>query len=96
MFDSFSFSLGLGILAVEIVGGRNDKTLGYLPYIKYYPGNKLGEEPRQHQLISTASLLKLNQCYSYLAKELLYRLMRVDNIEELIEKKKQGVLTVMS
>lgn len=89
LFDDFAFKLGLGIIAIEIVN-KNYKTIGYIPSIKYYPDNLLNEEPRTDRLISEASPLRLNKSYEYMAKELLYRIMRVPNLEELILEKIQS------
>lgn len=85
LFDSFSFRLGIGIIAQGIIN-KNGKTIGYVPSIKYYPGNSLKEEPRVESLISETAPLSLSRCYEYLAKELLYRIMRVPDLNSLIKK----------
>lgn len=83
LFDDFVFKLGLRILVQEIVS-KNHKTIGYIPSIEYYPNNLLKEEPRVAKLVSKLSPLSLNKSYEYLAKELLYRLMRVSDFNALI------------
>lgn len=81
LFDEFSFRLGIGIIAKEVVGSKTNKTIGYVPCLKYYADNLLKEEPRVEPLVSGTTPLKLNHCYDYLAKELLYRIMRIQNLE---------------
>lgn len=79
LFDELAYKLGIGMIAAEIVN-RNYKTIGYIPSIKYYPDNLLDEEPRTKPLISESSPLSLNKCHEYLAKEVLYRIMRVPDL----------------
>lgn len=86
LFDHFAFKLGIGVFANEIVD-KNYKTIGYIPSIKYYPDNLLNEAPRTVGLISEASPCSLNKSYECMAKELLYIIMRVPNLEELTMEK---------
>ena len=83
LFDDFAFKLGVSINADEI-GNKNHKTIGYIPSITYHSNNLLKEEPRDHRLISEVSPLSLNKCFDYLAKELLYRIMRVPDLDKVI------------
>lgn len=87
LFDDFAFELGLGMIASEIVN-KNYKTIGYIPSIKYYLDNPLNEEPRIDKLISESLPLSLNKCYEFLAKELLYRIMNISNLETVIKREK--------
>ncbi len=87
LFDNFSFEIGLGIIAKEVVNRKTDKTIGYIPFLKYYSDNILNEKPRVVSLTSCSSPLSLNQCYDYLAKELLYRIIRIENLDTIITEK---------
>jgi len=91
-FDSFSHDIGIEIIAQEIFDERSSKTIGYYPYLKYYPGNIL---EREAELIPKFSKynkpMKLDKCYEFLAKELVYELTRIPNILEKIQKKNNGL-----
>lgn len=84
LFDEFAFELGLGIVAHPVFNAKTDKLLGYIPIIKYYPNNKMGETPKEDNLDTYTTYKELNDCYAFLAKELLYRIMRITNLDELI------------
>lgn len=82
-FDSFGFKVGLGMIATLLVDQSN-KELGYLAEFKYYPNNLFSEKPRVETLTSSSTPMSLNECYSYLAKEFIYRLIRTTNIDDII------------
>ncbi|HCQ16826.1 MAG TPA: hypothetical protein DIU20_11220, partial [Cryomorphaceae bacterium] len=81
--DDFAYRLGISIQAIEVTDQKSGKVKGYLPCLKYYPNNPLNEESRLDHL--TSNTLKENKCYELLAKELLYRIMRIKDIEKLLQ-----------
>lgn len=82
IFDSFTFRMGMGMLAIPVYKG--EKNIGYLPKLKYYPNNLFKKEPGVEDLINNVSPVRLNQAYTCLAKESLYRIARVKELEEII------------
>ena len=76
LFDDLSFRIGLTILAIPIIDNDN-RTISYQPVMKYYPHNKLNEEPRNQKL--SDNNLNYDNCHSLLAKELIYRIQRIPN-----------------
>jgi len=70
--DEYAYTLGIGFMAIEVVD-RNEKTLGYRPYLKYYPQNIFGYEKEMSPLI-LEHFQSLKDCYKYLAKELIYKI----------------------
>ncbi|WP_214161345.1 hypothetical protein [Litoribacter ruber] len=86
LFDDFLYKLGL-VMNAQIIVNKNYKTIGYIPSIKYYPENLLNEEPRIEKLISELSPLSLESSYEFLAKEILYRIMKVRDLNSIIMNK---------
>lgn len=86
MFDDIVFKLGIEIIPQEVVDDKTEATLGYIPIIQYNRENKLKEQPHNELLISQNSPMPLFDCYEYLAKKLLYRIMKISNLDELIKK----------
>lgn len=82
ILDSISHKAGIGILAIPVVD-TNDRDLGYQPHIKYYPNNLLSETPRT-EILAGGNFMPLQKCYEFLAKELIYRLIRVKNIHSIV------------
>ncbi|QLE02722.1 hypothetical protein HX109_14555 [Galbibacter sp. BG1] len=83
IFDDFAFKLGIGIIA-DAVHDKNFKCKGFIPCFKYYPDNLLDEEPRTINLLSYTNPLNLNDCYAYLAEELVYRGVGIKNLDDII------------
>lgn len=75
VFDDLSGRVGIGYLAHPVLD-KNYKVVGYKPRLKYYPNNLLEIEPYTEELIS--NYLTFSRCYAYLAKEFVYRLMKID------------------
>lgn len=68
--DSLGSEIGFGFY-VEVTG--EDK---FIPCIKFYPNNIFSSEPELIRLLGRDSAYKkLRDCYSYLAKEYLYKLI---------------------
>ena len=84
LFDDFTYKLGIEMIARDVVNERTGKILGYIPCIKYSSNKFLNEKPRVEPLIDSEFPLNLIDCYEYLAKELLYRIMRIQDLDELI------------
>ena len=82
ILDSIAFKAGIGILSIPVLD-NNNKDLGFQPHIKYYPDNLLLEIPRTESL-AHGNFMPLDKCYEFLAKELLYRLIRIENIDEIL------------
>jgi hypothetical protein len=92
LFDDIGYKLGIGIVAQSVYKGESDRLLGYIPHLKYYPENPLGERPRDFALNGdTDRPLKLNEAYSLMAKELIYRIAGIPNLDELLQKLKGGL-----
>lgn len=83
--DNFCLRIGLRFLNKEILNNKS-KTIGYIPYFKYSPHNLLNEEPRIEELVEKDNPMSSKGANTFLAKELVYKLMRVKNIEELLVK----------
>lgn len=83
LFDSLLLELGISMIIDEKVT-KKSRTIGYIPSLEYHTGNMLKEKSGVVQLINENSPLSLNKCYDNLAKNLLYRLMKVPNLEQLI------------
>lgn len=80
MFDDLTSILGIDI-STQIVGDRKtDETIGFLPIIRYRRDNKLNEEPREDYIQGKDSPMPLADCYEHLAKEILYRIMRIPDL----------------
>lgn len=88
VFDNFSFKIGLSIVTSHVSDEKTGDSMGFIPYIRYLPNNLLEEEPRDQNLIGHSSPLNLSDCYSLLAKELLYVIMRIKDLENVIAKPK--------
>ncbi|MCF8714370.1 hypothetical protein JM658_05955 [Joostella atrarenae] len=85
-FEEFAYKVGIGIIA-EKVYDHKFNFIGCTPYLKYYPDNLLGEESREVKLFSDSTLYNLNDCYTHLAKALIYRMSRVASLHELVNEK---------
>ena len=81
--DSLGFKIKFSYLVVFGTTEKNKNT--FIPCVKFYPKNPFGEEPRTVELVENDNSFKsLNKCYSYLAKEYIYRLMKLENLKNLI------------
>jgi len=79
IFDDLCYKIGLGFYGVESI-----KKNYYIPVFKYYPDNILEEEPREEFLINKNYPISFKKVYTYLAKEIVYRLMRIKNINQIL------------
>lgn len=82
MFDDFAFKLGLNFNAVPFYNERNDKLMGYIPYLVFSNENKFGIEKGEQRISSTP--IKLDKCYEMIAKEVLYKIQAIPNLEKVI------------
>ena len=66
-----------------------EKLIGYLPFIRFREDNNINQKPREDYLIDRISPYKSERkCWAYLAKELVYMLMRVKDLEGKFEERK--------
>lgn len=86
LLDDVAYSkLRIGFGTSPVFKGDTDRHLGYIPWLKYYPDNPLGENPRDYQLdYDFEKPLDLGKSYARIAKELVYRIARIPNLEELL------------
>ncbi len=84
LFDDFAFKLGIGFLAIPVENEKTGRLYGYYPAFNFYPDNIINEKPRCKTLVEPESPMTIRQVYSFLAKELLYRIMRVRNLDYII------------
>lgn len=70
--DEFTYVLGLTFKSVEVID-KNEQTIGYRPYLKYYPKNVFGYE-NEWEALRSSPFPKEKDCYQYLIKELIYKL----------------------
>ncbi len=82
IFDDFCFRLGFGFFLQGIID-KNEKIIGYIPSFKYYPDNSLGEDPREEP-IKSETPISMEVGYKIMAKEVVYKLRRIIDLEELI------------
>ena len=76
---SFGFEIKFSFKAEVVIKG------GFVPCFVFYPGNFLNETPGVKRLRSLDNGYRtLEDCYEFLAKEYIYRLMRVGRLEELL------------
>lgn len=81
MFDSVLFGLGVSFAVTTIIDDQ-DREIGFLPWVRYHENNKVQVPPKEDYLINPASPFQSEiQCQKYLAKELVYMLMRVENLQ---------------
>lgn len=86
LLDNFAYGkLRIGFGTSSVFKGDTDRHLGYIPLLKYYPDNPLGENPRDYQLINDFEKpLGLDKAYALIAKELVYRIAQIPNLDELL------------
>lgn len=84
LFDDFCNRLGFGFVNDELVNEKNDKTIGFYPLIKYYPNNILNEPAGEKQLVNVNSPVNEKLSYEILAKQVVYRIMEIPNLDEVI------------
>ncbi|MEQ9187728.1 MAG: hypothetical protein RLP15_08330 [Cryomorphaceae bacterium] len=86
--EEFAYSLGLGfhLREIEISKGKTR----FIPCFKYYPENVLNETPRTEDLIGQFMPMTKIDAYSFVAKELVYRLMRVENLDQYLTKMEES------
>ena len=85
MIGSFVYELGFDFITIAVeVPKEQDK---YIPCFKYYERNKLGEEARVEWLGKESTAMSIKEVYSFLGKETVYRLMRIPDLENFINKK---------
>lgn len=83
--DSFAYELGLGFSNIPVFHEMKDNIIGYFPTLRFYPENVFNEQVRDVELSTEFLSLKLSS--KILAKEVLYQIMRFDNLEKLINGK---------
>lgn len=81
-FDEICERIGISLIALPIIND-NDKIIAYRPIIRYCYGNTLNETPREERLSDPVSE---SICYKYLTKALIYRLTKVNNLKDLVQK----------
>ncbi len=79
--DSFAYKFGIGYVMVVVVDEK-DEFYGYSPTIKYYPDNALDMPPQDEELYLNNVFKNKKEAEKLLAKEVIYRLMRVVNPEK--------------
>lgn len=86
LLDQFARKLGLEIRATEILN-KNGNVSGYIPAFNYLPINAFGHKTGLNVLISHDSTLSINKCYTLLAKELIYKIMLLPDLENQIARR---------
>ena len=84
-FDNFCYKIGIGFENLPLYKEETDKLIGYIPRLKYYPENIFNETEDYVDLSNETLDIKTSS--KLLAKETLYRMMRVNNFEQLVEEK---------
>jgi hypothetical protein len=90
IFDSVLVDIGVHFNVIPYYKDEySEKVIGYLPLIRYCDNNKINQEPREEYLVDRNNFYKSERkCWAFLAKELVYMLMRVDDLEEKLDEKK--------
>ncbi|WP_282126249.1 hypothetical protein [Marinifilum flexuosum] len=83
IFDSFYFKIG-GNFGTQNLFIENLNKEYYTPYIQFAKGNPLNLPEGKRLLYDPNSLLLEDVCYRVLAKELVYTLLKVKEIEQYI------------
>ncbi len=76
--DSLGFSIGVEFMVQPVFDESSDLIASYIPSIKYHRGNPLTGKFEIKELSECSSI---NKAYRYMAKEHLYALMNIDDIE---------------
>ena len=84
IYDTFFSKLGVSFGSFPIFVGKSENVNSYIPVINYSEGNLLNEKSRKEKLYDVNSIITLNKCYEYLAKALTYKIVKIENLEELI------------
>jgi len=83
--DSFAYELGLGFSNIPVFHETKDNIIGYFPTLRFYPDNVFNEKVRDVELSSEFLNLKLSS--KILAKEVLYQIMKFNNLQKFIKEK---------
>lgn len=86
IFDDLTFRLGMGFLNTAVLN-ESDKIIGYVPQFKFYPENLISEKDEITDLVSSAHPMTRKGSMTFLTKEVVYKLMRIKNLNELIKVK---------
>lgn len=86
IFDDLTHRVGIGFLNTPILNKAN-KIIGYVPQFKFYPENLILEKVAVIDLVSSEHPMTREGSMTFLAKEVIYKLMRIKNINELIKLK---------
>ncbi len=81
--DSMAYKLGISWGNELIADNTTNKDAGYIPFVNYSAENALYEPPGKRDLIS-GPYKKLADSKRFATKEIIYRLMRIENIEKLV------------
>ncbi|MXS70134.1 hypothetical protein GSF70_02795 [Flavobacteriaceae bacterium W22] len=84
ILDSFITKLGLGFSNMSVLN-KNDKVIGYSPRLIFYSDNIFGLKAETK--ILSLEIMDSKSSSALLAKELIYQIMRFDEIENFIKNK---------
>jgi len=74
MFDCWCLDKGLIFGTISVLN-EDDECIGHKPHIRYLPSNALNEEPHVYQFYESSAFFSLEQCYRYLADEIVLRIL---------------------
>jgi len=78
--DSLGLRVGVEYLVQPVWEEESGDTISYIPSIKLHKDNPL---TGKFEIIEFSELKSVNKAYEYVAKEQVYRLMNIPNLEEL-------------
>jgi hypothetical protein len=82
ILDAFVTKLGLGFVNSVMID-KNDKIIGYIPQLTFHPRNVFNEIEPVKEFSYVAMDVKSSS--KLLAKEVIYQIMRFDDLENFIE-----------
>jgi len=87
LLDDVGFTLGIGFGALTVFKGNSDKILGHDPVLKFYPDNVFRENPgaTKSLLYQFEKPLNLNESYARLAKELIYKISGIPDLDHVLQ-----------
>ena len=80
--ESLGFSVGIEFMVQTVIREESDEVIGYIPSLKFHDNNPV---TGKFEVVEFGQYNSINKAYEYIVKEQLYRLMRINNIEEILK-----------
>jgi len=80
--DAIGFKVGIEYLVANVNDDNTDDTIGYMPILKFHKNNPLTQK---YDEVEFSTYPSIDKAYAYIAKEHIYRLRRVTNLERFLD-----------